>query len=141
MPIADTRSRAISETRQRGRIWARPPPRGLPRLTAQRSVGRYNWRLFAFLRVRLRSLSFLLSLYYVYEDGLCQKQAGQASGPKPLRVAVFFSLLSKSCCLGGGSLGGGDPVSPRCLGPPRSTPKGCGAAHGPRHPAYLLLLG
>ena len=32
-------------------------------------------------------------------------------------------------------------MSPRCLGPSRSTPEGCGAAHGPRHPAYLLLLG
>ena len=36
------------------------------------------------LRVRLRSLSFSLSLYYVYVDGSCQVQAGQASGPKPL---------------------------------------------------------
>ena len=45
------------------------------------------------------------------------------------------------CYLGGGSLGRGDLVSPRRLGPSRSTPEGCGAAHGPRHPAYLLLLG
>ena len=44
------------------------------------------------------------------------------------------------CDLGGGSLDGGDPASPRCLGPPRSTPAGCGAAHGPRHSAYSLLL-
>ena len=44
------------------------------------------------------------------------------------------------CYLGGGSLDGGDLASPRCLGPPRSTPAGRGAAHGPRHPAYSLLL-
>ena len=44
------------------------------------------------------------------------------------------------CYLGGGSLDGGDLGSPRCLGPPTLTPEGCGAAHGPRHPAYPLLL-
>ena len=32
-------------------------------------------------------------------------------------------------------------MSPRCLGPSRSTLEGCGAAHGPCHPAYVLLLG
>ena len=52
------RAKSVPTAVWRGRRWARPPPRGLPRLTAQRSVGRYNWRLFAFLRVRLRSLSF-----------------------------------------------------------------------------------
>ena len=31
-------------------------------------------------------------------------------------------------------------MSPRCLGPSRPTPEGRGAAHGPRHPAYPLLL-
>ena len=30
-------------------------------------------------------------------------------------------------------------MSPRCLGPSRSTSEGRGAAHGPRHPAYPLL--
>ena len=32
-------------------------------------------------------------------------------------------------------------MSPRCLRPSRLTSEGCGAAYGPRHPAYLLLLG
>ena len=49
----------------------------------------------------------------------------------------FFSWR---CYLEGGSLDGGDLVSPRCLGPSRSTSEGCGAAHGHRHPAYPLLL-
>ena len=49
-------------------------------------------------------------------------------------IYVFFSF----CYLEGGSLDGGDLVSPvsRTL-----KIEGCRAAHGPRHPAYLLLLG
>ena len=69
-----------------------------------------------------------------------QDKAGQESGPKPSGYK-FPLCLFKLCCLGGGSLDGGDLVSPRRLGPSRSTPGGCGAAHGPRHPANLLLLG
>ena len=61
-------------------------------------------------------------------------------GPKPSGSAPFYYVDVKVCYLGGGSLDGGDLASPRCLGPPGSTPEGRGAAHGPRHPAYPLLL-
>ena len=70
------------------------------------------------------------------------------SGLKHLRQAkrraqnlVSYLYYFRFCYLEGGSLDGGDLVSPRCLGPSRLTPEGCGAAHRPRHPAYLLLLG
>ena len=63
-----------------------------------------------------------------------KRRAHNLQGISNLFVVVSF------CCLGGGSLDGGDLVSPRCLGPSRPTPEGRGAAHGPRHPAYPLLL-
>ena len=63
-----------------------------------------------------------------------KRRAQNLQGISNLFVVVSF------CCLGGGSLDGGDLVSPRCLGPSRPTPEGRGAAHGPRHPAYPLLL-
>ena len=61
-------------------------------------------------------------------------------GPKPSGSSPLYYVDVKVCYLGGGSLDGGDLASPRCLGPPGSTPEGRGAAHGPRHPAYPLLL-
>ena len=60
------------------------------------------------------------------------------SGPIPSEYKYHVGFF-RHCYLEGGSLDGGDLVSPRCLGPSRSTSEGSGAAHGPRHPAYPLL--
>ena len=67
-----------------GREWARPPPRGLPRATAQRQIDAFSSVCFRFRACAVAfALVFLLSLYYVYYDGVCVLKAGQASGPKP----------------------------------------------------------
>ena len=57
--------------------WSPPDNGPETRLTRYSAFFRFT------VRVRLRSLSFPLSLYYVYYDGLCQEKAGQESGPKP----------------------------------------------------------
>ena len=69
-----------------------------------------------------------------------RRRASRGAGKKPSGSSPFYYVDVKVRYLGGGSLDGGDLASPRCLGPPGSTPEGCGAAHGPRHPAYPLLL-
>ena len=100
------------------------------------------WRPFsAGVRVRLRSLLFLLSLYLVHKFTVCFRVRPAKRRAQNLQGTSFFNVRVSFCCLEGGSLDGGDLVSPRFLGPSRSTSEGCGAAHGPRHPAYLLLLG
>ena len=84
MPIADPRNRSDFLDKRNGggngpdhlRVVS-PGQRPRDRLTTLPA------RVFAFLRVRLRVLSFLLSLYYVYYDGVCLLKAGQASGPQP----------------------------------------------------------
>ena len=81
------------------------------------------------------------SLCIMYTTMVCFRQRPAKSRTQNLQGRSFLSAFVSFCCLGGGSLDGGDLVSPRCLGPSRLTPEGCGAAHGPRHPAYLLLLG
>ena len=70
----------------------------------------------------------LLSLYPVHTLLAC-------NGSDRPSASFRFSYLE------GGSLDGGDLVSPRCLGPSRLTSGGCGPARGPRHPANLLLFG
>ena len=85
--------------------------------------------------------SLVCSLCIKYIKKVCSRIRPAKSRAQNLRGIRFVYAYVNFCCLGGGSLDGGDPVSPRCLGPSRSTPEGCGAAHGPRHPAYLLLLG
>ena len=90
----------------------------------------------------------LLSLLFFALSVFCFRVAGRvfqiidrpSVGPKPSGSSSFYYVVVEVCYLGGGSLDGGDLASPRCLGPSRSTPEGCGAAHGPRHPAYPLLL-
>ena len=77
----------------------------------------------------------------MYMKMVCSRKRPAKSRAQNPQGKNFFFVFVRVCCLGGGSLGGGDFLSPRCLGPSRSTPEGCGAAHGPRHPANLLLLG
>ena len=85
--------------------------------------------------------SFVRSLCIMYIEMVCCRKRPAKSRAQNLQGISFLLAFVCFCCLGGGSLDGGDLVSPRCLGPSRLTPEGCGAAHGPRHPAYLLLQG
>ena len=99
-PIADPRNRTISETRQRGRIWARPPPRGLPRTTA-RELSMNCSASFRFscvcgcVRSSFRSLSVLCILRWSVSV-----KGRPSVGPKTLRVEVSFLLLSAFAVLG-----------------------------------------
>ena len=106
------------------------------------TVSRFIQRFFSLACVCGCVCSHVCSLYIdcILVNGMFQDSAGQASCPRPSGHQHNLCTV-RLCCLGGGSLDGGDLVSPRCLGPSRSTPEGCGAAHGPRHPAYFLLLG
>ena len=139
MPIADPRNCSDFRDKRKGEEMgptasSRPPPENGPE-TGRRCV----WRLFSLPCVcgcvcsRFRSLCVM----YTMMVSVCYRPA--KSRAQNLRGTSFFFAYVSSCCLGGGSLDGGDPGSPRCLGPSRSTPEGCGAAHGPRHPAYPLL--
>ena len=132
---------AISETREGGedgsdRLLAAPP--------GQRSR---DLEMICRISCSLVWLSRWLSLLFFALSVFCSSFAGRvlqtidrpSVGPTPSGSSPFYYVDVKVCYLGGGSLDGGDPGSPRCLGPSRSTPEGCGAAHGPRHPAYPLL--
>ena len=131
----------MSETKQRwGRRWARPPPRGLPRTTAQRPFEDVSVGFFSLLCVCGCVRSRVCSLCIVYLKTVCSRFRPAKRRAQNLQGTRFLYAYFCFCYLGGGSLDGGDHVSPRCLGPSRSTPEGCGAAHGPRHPAYPLLL-
>ena len=89
----------------------------------------------------LSLLFFALSVFcFSFAGRVLQTIDRPSVGPKPSGSSPFYYVDVKVCYLGGGSLDGGDIASPRCLGPPGSTPEGRGAAHGPRHPAYPLLL-
>ena len=82
---------------------------------------------------------FPLSLYLVYPSlDYCRVRPAKCRA-RHLQGARILSVYFSHCYLEGGSLDGGDLVSPRCLGPSRSTSEGRGAAHGPRHPAYPLF--
>ena len=65
MRILTRPENSLANFMRRGRIWARPPPRGLPRKTAQRHLDDVVGVFPLFLRVRLRLLFFALSLYHV----------------------------------------------------------------------------
>ena len=94
------------------------------------------------------AFSVAFALVFFALSVLCFRFAGRvfqiidrpSVGPNPSGSSPLYYVDVRVCYLGGGSLDGGDIASPRCLGPPRSTPEGRGAAHGPRHPAYPLLL-
>ena len=91
----------------------------------------------------LSPLNFILLVLHLclHYDGRVFLMFDRPSvGPRPSGSTSFYYVDDRLCYLGGGSLDGGDVGSPRCLGPPRLTPEGCGAAHGPRHPANPLLL-
>ena len=91
--------------------------------------------------MRLRLVSFSLSLYRVYKFMVGFRVRPAKRRAQNLQGTSSFYVHLSLCNLEGGSLDGGDLVSPRCIGPSRLTSGGCGAAHGPRHPAYLLFLG
>ena len=73
-----------------------------------------------------------------------QVSAGQESGPKPsgytLPSRLFLLLLSWGRFPRRGRPCVSSVSRTLNLRASRSTPEGCGAAHGPRHPAYPLLL-
>ena len=125
------------DNRLRGRIWARPPPRGLPRKTAQRNlddvVGAFPFFLACSVASALLCALSVSCIIRWYVPGKGRLRVG----PTTRRVEdsfLFFVLLLLSW---GRFPRRGRLRSPRCLGPSRLTPEGCGAAHGPRHPAYF----
>ena len=75
--------------------------------------------------------SFILRVCFLFRS-LCimymkmvfdRNRPAKRRAQNPQGRSFFFASVIV-CCLGGGSLGGGDLVSPRCLGPSRSTPEG-----------------
>ena len=96
----------------RGRRWARPPPRGLPRTTAQRpfedvSVGFFRFLACAVVRSRVCSLCIM------YPKTVCSRFRPAKSRAQNLPGTRFLHAYFCFCYLGGGSLDGGDHVSPR----------------------------
>ena len=110
----------------------RPPPRGRGGPPKQRSRAlSLTWKVSfpLALRSRLRWLCFLLALCPASNDMevslFCK--TGQVSDPNPQKFKFPCGVSLLFCFLGGSSLDWGDLVSPRCLGPSRWTPEGCGA--------------
>ena len=104
------------------------------------TVRRCVCRIFSLPCVRGCVRSRVCFLCIMHIKTVCSRFRPAKRRAQNLQGTRFIYVYFCFCYLGGGSLDGGDHVSPRCLGPSRSTPEGCGAAHGPRHPAYPLLL-